>query len=182
MNFDFSEEQELLREQARRMLADRDALARSRKSLNEDGVFDAELWREMAELGWLGAALPEEYGGAGLSYVDLCVLAEELGRANAAVPFASTVYVVAEAILRFGSDEQKQNWLPKIVAGDVVGAFATAEGAGPVTEQRVQATVAAGQLAKKLRSRTARMRPCCWCLQKSRASRACTSLKPTRRV
>tara|TARA_Y100001934_G_scaffold283390_1_gene402749 strand:- start:20207 stop:21316 length:1110 start_codon:yes stop_codon:yes gene_type:complete len=149
VNFDFSEEQELLREQARRMLADRDALGRSRKSLNEDGVFDAELWHEMAELGWLGTALPEEYGGAGLSYVDLCVIAEELGRANAAVPFASTVYILAEAILRFGNEEQKQHWLPKIVAGDVVGAFATAEGAGPVTESRVQASVAAGQLTGK---------------------------------
>jgi alkylation response protein AidB-like acyl-CoA dehydrogenase len=146
VNFDFSEEQELLREQARRMLADRDAVGRSRKSLNADGIFDAELWAEMAELGWIGAALPEEYGGAGLSYVDLCVIAEELGRANAAVPFASTVYLVAEALVRYGSEAQKQAWLPSIVAGEVVGALAVAEGSGPVTEAKIQATVTGGAL------------------------------------
>ena len=84
MNFDFSQEQELLRDQARRFLADRGATARCRQALESGGGFDGQLWREMAELGWLGAALPEQYGGAGLSYVDLCVIAEELGRANAA--------------------------------------------------------------------------------------------------
>ena len=82
MNFDFSEEQELLRETARRFLSERDARGRARGLLEAGGGLDLELWREMAEMGWLGAALPEEVGGAGLSYVDLCVLAEEIGRAR----------------------------------------------------------------------------------------------------
>ncbi|MEM7404090.1 MAG: acyl-CoA dehydrogenase family protein [Pseudomonadota bacterium] len=146
MNFDFSEEQDLLREQARRFLSERNALGRARRQQDAGGGFDAELWREMAELGWLGAALPEAYGGAELGYVDLCVIAEELGRANAAVPFASSVYLAAEAILRYGSETQRQQWLPKLVSGEVVGAFAAAEQPGPLTADRIRARVAAGKL------------------------------------
>ena len=62
----------------------------------------------MAEMGWTGAAIPEEFGGAGLGHLAVCVLAEELGHAVAPVPFASSVYLATEAILLFGSDAQKQ--------------------------------------------------------------------------
>ena len=62
-----------------------------RAVLEGQAPYDAALWRSMAEMGWLGAAIPEAYGGAGLGYEALCVLAEELGRALAPVPFASTV-------------------------------------------------------------------------------------------
>lgn len=138
MNFDFSEEQAMLRDQARRFLAEREATRRGRALLDEGGGFDQELWSEMAELGWLGAAVPEAYGGAGLSHLDLCVIAEELGRANAAVPFASSVYLASEALLRFGSETQKQTWLPKLVSGEVVGALAVAEGSGPLNPAKIR--------------------------------------------
>jgi len=108
LNFDFSDDQKMLRDQARRFLDERGAVGRARGLLDAGGGFDKELWAEMAALGWQGAALPEEYGGAGLSHLDLCVIAEELGRANAAVPFASSVYLASEAIAQFGSDEQKR--------------------------------------------------------------------------
>ena len=147
MNFDFSEEQQLLRDQAQRFLRDREALTRSRAALDAGGGFDAELWQQMAELGWLGAALPEAYGGAGLSYVDLCVIAEELGRANAATPFASSVYLASEALAQFGTPEQKQKWLPKLIAGEVVGTVASVESTGPLTPARVRASVAGGHLS-----------------------------------
>jgi alkylation response protein AidB-like acyl-CoA dehydrogenase len=146
LNFDFSQEQELLRDQARRFLADRGATARCRQALESGGGFDGQLWREMAELGWLGAALPEQYGGAGLSYVDLCVIAEELGRANAATPFSSSVYLASEALVHFGTEEQKQQWLPKLVSGEVVGTVGSVETNGPLTRKRVRAKVSGGKL------------------------------------
>ena len=145
MNFDFSEEQDLLREQARRFLSDQGATARARKLLDAGGGFDRELWQGMAELGWLGAALPEHYGGAGLSYVDLCVLAEEIGRANAAVPFSSSVYMAAEAIYRYGSDAQKDTWLTKLISGEAIGSFAAAEGNGPLRIEQLHTQFTAGK-------------------------------------
>ena len=75
MNFDFSEEQNLLREQARRFLSD-NAEGKARKILEGDEPFDCDLWQDMAELGWMGTVIPEEFGGIGLSHEDLCVLAE----------------------------------------------------------------------------------------------------------
>lgn len=147
MNFDFSEEQAMLRDQARRFLSEREAVRRGRALLDAGGGFDDELWREMAELGWQGAAIPEEFGGAGLSHLDLCVIAEELGRANAAVPFASSVYLVTEALMRYGSAEQKQSWLPKLATGEVVGAFAASEGTGPLVAGRTATRFEGGRLS-----------------------------------
>ncbi|RZL51550.1 MAG: acyl-CoA dehydrogenase, partial [Sphingomonas sp.] len=96
--------------------------------------------------GWLGATIPEEFGGLGLRHIELCAIAEELGRACAPIPFASTVYFVAEALMLYGSDTQKVRWLPRIAAGDVIAAFATSEGAGPVTARSVRTTVSGGKL------------------------------------
>lgn len=146
MNFDFSDDQRMLRDQARRFLEERGAVGRARALLDAGGGIDAELWQEMAGLGWQGAAIAEEYGGAGLSHLDLCVIAEELGRANAAVPFASSVYLASEAVARFGSDEQKRAWLPALAAGEVIGSLAAGEGAGPLTPARIQAEVVDGKL------------------------------------
>ena len=74
--------------------------------------YDRELWKGLADMGFLGVAIPEEFGGAGAGHLELCVIAEEMGRALAPVPFSSTVYLAAEAILLAGSDAQKQKWLP----------------------------------------------------------------------
>ncbi|MDZ4322428.1 MAG: acyl-CoA dehydrogenase family protein [Phenylobacterium sp.] len=101
----------------------------------------------MAGQGWLGAAIPEEHGGLGLGHLELCVIAEELGRAVAPIPFASTVYFLAEAIMIAGTDEQKADLLPKIAAGEVIGAVATSEGPGVVTAGNLQATVTDGKLS-----------------------------------
>ena len=78
----------------------------------------AQLWKGLAEMGFLGVAIPEEFGGTGAGHLELCVIAEEIGRALAPVPFSSTVYLAAEAILLAGSDAQKQKWLPLIASGD----------------------------------------------------------------
>ena len=80
-----------------------------RRILEGPEPYDRALWQAMAEMGWTGAAIPEEFGGAGLGHLGVCVLAEELGHAVAPVPFASSVYLATEAILLFGSDAQKQS-------------------------------------------------------------------------
>ena len=94
----------------------------------------------------LGAAIPEAFGGLGLGYLELCCIAEELGRAVVPVPFASTVYFLTEALLLAGSAAQKQALLPKIVAGQLIGAFATSERSGPVGQAGIEATVSGGKL------------------------------------
>ena len=130
MNFDFSEEQKLLQQTARDFLAERCAIDVPRRVLEAETGTDESLWKGVAEMGWLGAAVPELYGGAGFGRLELALLALELGRALAPIPFGSSVYLVTEALLEFGSDEQKQRWLPRLASGEVVGCFALAEGAG----------------------------------------------------
>src|SRR6478609_7054211 len=114
MNFDFSDELKQLRDQARRFLVEQSPASVVRSVLDGGEPYAADLWRGMAEMGWLGAAIPEQYGGAGLGYEGLCVLAEEIGRVVAPVPFASCAYLAAEAILLAGSEVQKREWLPKL--------------------------------------------------------------------
>ncbi|WBH17213.1 acyl-CoA dehydrogenase family protein [Sphingomonas radiodurans] len=148
MNFDYSDDQKMLKDEARKFLAAKcDAKVVRGVLDHEDRAYDEALWKGVAEQGWLGVAIPEEHGGLGLGHVELCGLAEELGRACAPIPFASTVYFVAEALMKFGSPEQKAKWLPKIAAGEVIGAFATAEGKGPVTARSIGTTVSGGKLS-----------------------------------
>jgi acyl-CoA dehydrogenase len=128
MNFDFSDDQKVLRDQARKFLSQHAAPARVRKILETDAPYDVELWKGMAEQGWPGTAIPESYGGAGFGYLELCVIAEELGRSLAPTPFSSSVYLATEAILLAGSDAQKKTWLPKLAMGEAIGCFALAEG------------------------------------------------------
>jgi alkylation response protein AidB-like acyl-CoA dehydrogenase len=131
MNFDFSDDQKVLRDQARKFLSQHAAPARVRKILETDASYDLELWKGMAEQGWPGTAIPESYGGAGFGYLELCVIAEELGRSLAPTPFSSSVYLATEAILLAGTDAQKKAWLPKLAMGEAIGCFALAEGAAP---------------------------------------------------
>ncbi len=148
MNFDFSDDQKFLKGEARKFLDANCPATRVRKVLDDDAKgHDAELWAAVAAQGWLGAAIPEELGGLGLGHLELCVIAEELGRAVAPIPFASTVYILAEALMLAGSDEQKKAWLPKIAAGEVIGCLATSEGPGVVTGSNLQASVEGGKLS-----------------------------------
>ena len=99
MNFDFSDDLKQLREQARKFLRERCPSAAVRKILEGSQPYDKALWKEIAAMGWTGAAIPEDYGGAGLGHLGLCVLAEEMGSALAPVPFSSSVYLASEAIV-----------------------------------------------------------------------------------
>ncbi len=146
MNLDFSDEQKALKEQVRRFLEDRGGVAQMRAVLTGDGSYDKDLYKGLAELGVLGAAIPEEFGGVGLSHLDLCVVAEELGRVIAPVPVASSIYLVAEFLLQAGSNAQKQEWLPRLAAGDAIGAFALNEGEGRMAPEKIAASVKGGKL------------------------------------
>src|ERR1700735_3749638 len=145
MNFDFSDDLKQLRDQARRFLSEQCTPAVVRRALDGHEPFAADLWRAIAGMGWIGAAIPEEFGGAGMGYEGLCVLAEEIGRVVAPVPFGSTAYLAAEAILTAGSEAQKQEWLPKLADGSTVGCLALAEGAGNPDPVTVKARVTAGR-------------------------------------
>jgi alkylation response protein AidB-like acyl-CoA dehydrogenase len=147
MNFEFSEEQNLLREQARGFLADNSPPSAARRVLEGEADYDEGLWEKIVEMGWTATVIPEEYGGLGLSYLELCVLAEELGRAVAPVPFSSSVYLATEAILLAGSEEQKEKWLPRLAAGEVIGTLAMSEGAGWPTAKSLDCEVEGRKLS-----------------------------------
>jgi len=144
MNFDFSEEQKLLQKTARDYLDEHSPLTAARAVLESGGSHDAELWKGVAEMGWLGAAIPESYGGAGFGHLELSLLAMEVGRALAPIPFGPSVYVVTEAILQWGTDAQKDRWLPGLAAGSVIGTFAQAEKPGRTSLATVESHFAGG--------------------------------------
>jgi alkylation response protein AidB-like acyl-CoA dehydrogenase len=146
MNFDFSDDQKFLKSEARKFLDANCPTARARAVLDGGQAYDEALWKAVAGQGWLGAAIPEAHGGLGLGHLELCVIAEELGRAVAPIPFASTVYFLAEAIMLAGDEAQKAEILPKIAAGEIIGAIATSEGPGVTTAATLQATVTDGRL------------------------------------
>ena len=127
MNFDFSDEQKQLRDEARRFLSENSSPKHVRAILEGKDTYDRALWKGLAELGLIGVAIPEEFGGAGAGRLELCVVAEELGRALAPVPYSSTVYLAAELLMLAGTDAQKQAWLPKIASGESLIAFGLSE-------------------------------------------------------
>jgi len=147
MNFDFSDDQKMLKDQARKFLDDKCTLADVRKILESDASHDDAVWQGLCELGFAGAAVPEAYGGLGLGALELCVLAEELGRCVAPVPFSSSIYLAAEALKLFGSEEQKLTWLPKIASGEIIGTIAATEGAQAPSPNSVKSKFSNGKLS-----------------------------------
>ena len=147
MNLEFSDDQKFVQQSARDFLAKNAGLDVCRKVLESPTASsDPTLWKGVAEMGWLGAAVPESYGGAGLGYLELVLIAEEIGRSLAPIPFGSSVYLATEAILLFGSDAQKKTWLPRLASGEIAGTFAFAEGAGEADANAVATRFAGGRL------------------------------------
>lgn len=128
MDFDFSEEQIALGDQARRMLAQQGALAAARAVMDGGLRMDGALWARIADLGWPGVTIPERHGGLGLGHLALCVIAEELGRSLAPTPFSSSIYLAAEGLMIAGSEELQALWLPQLASAEIVGTIAIAEG------------------------------------------------------
>ena len=146
MNFDFSDEQKQMRDEARKFLAEKCPPKAVRAVLDGNASYDKDLWKGLAEMGFLGVAIPEEFGGAGAGHLELCVIAEEMGRALAPVPFSSTVYLAAEAILLAGSAAQKKKWLPAIASGDAIGTLALFEGKGNPSPEAIKLAASGGSL------------------------------------
>jgi alkylation response protein AidB-like acyl-CoA dehydrogenase len=140
LNFDFSDDQKSLKDQARKFLSEKASSKVTRSVLDDaEKSYDKDLWRAVAEMGWLGVAIPEEHGGLGLGRLELCVLAEEIGRAVAPIPFSSTVYFFAEALMLAGTDVQKRAHLPNVASGETIGCFAVSEGPGAASAATIQA-------------------------------------------
>jgi alkylation response protein AidB-like acyl-CoA dehydrogenase len=119
MNFGFTEEQNMLREQVRRFMREACAIPRVRELMSTDSAFDGDLWKQISDLGWLGLVIPESYGGLGLKWVDLTVVLEETARGLSPLPLASQALTSA-AILRCGSADHKANWLPAMASGESI--------------------------------------------------------------
>src|SRR3974390_951308 len=147
MNFDFSDEQKQLRDEARKFLGEKCPPKAVRAVLDAKAPYDRDRWKGLAEMGFLGVAIPEAYGGAGAGHLELCVIAEEMGRALAPVPFSSTVYLAAEAIVLAGSEAQKQKWLPRIAKGEAIGTLALFEGKGNPSPQAIKLAASGGTLS-----------------------------------
>jgi acyl-CoA dehydrogenase len=144
MNFQFSDEAEALRDQARKFLSDKSGRDKARAVMNSGTAHDAALWSEIVALGWTALRIPEEHGGLGLSVLELCVLAEEVGRALSPIPFTSSVLLATEALLIGGTDAQKAKWLPKLADGSAIGTVALSEGTAP-PGTRSKLTLAGGK-------------------------------------
>src|SRR5260370_27543876 len=124
-----NDEQTMLRDNARGFLAKNAPIAHLRAlrdNRDADG-FSRALWKNFVEMGWAGILVPQDYGGLGLGHVEAGVVMEELGRTLTPSPFLSTAVLAASAISRAGSDQEKNNYLPKIVAGELIATLAIDE-------------------------------------------------------
>ena len=137
MNFEFSADQIQLKDIARKFLEKEDSVKRARAVLEGKDSYDEELWKLIGEMGFTATSIPEEYDGLGLGYLELCVIAEELGRSLAPTPFSSSVYLATEFLLKLGSNEVKQNYLPKLASGSSIGTFAHTEKNTAPTESNI---------------------------------------------
>ncbi len=124
-----NEEQIMLRDSAAGFLAEKATVSHQRALRDAGGGFDPALWREMAEMGWAGIAIPEAHGGLGYGYTGLGLVLEQMGRNLSAAPLQSSALVAATLINSLGSESQKQQWLPGIAAGEKIVSLALQEGA-----------------------------------------------------
>lgn len=119
MNFGFTEEQNLLKDQVQRFMKEACPLSHVRDLSNSDSTFDQALWQQAAELGWLGLTIPENFGGLGLKWIDLIVVLEAAAEGLCPLPIASHA-LASTAILTCASEAQKASWLPAVASGEAI--------------------------------------------------------------
>jgi alkylation response protein AidB-like acyl-CoA dehydrogenase len=127
MKLNLTEEQEMLRKTARDFLTDKCTKKFVKEMEESETGYSVELWREMAELGWMGLVFPGEYGGGDMTFLDLSVLLEEMGRACLPGPFFSQIVLAGLPILDIGSEEQKRGYLPSLIRGEKIFTLALSE-------------------------------------------------------
>jgi alkylation response protein AidB-like acyl-CoA dehydrogenase len=156
MEFSFSEDQDELRRAARRFLEVASSEERVRAAMDTEQGYDSATWEQLSEeLAWTALTIPEEYGGLGMSYLDLHPLMEEMGRALLCSPFFSTVCLGANALLLGGTESQKERYLPGIAAGETTATLAYGEKNNQMSAEGVEATYsrsAAGYILRGAKS------------------------------
>jgi alkylation response protein AidB-like acyl-CoA dehydrogenase len=138
LDFGFSEEQEMLRDAAKRFLADNCSTKFVRQMMADKTAHDAGFWKKLVELGWPGLLIPEEYAGQGGTFLDMTVIAEEAGKALIPGPFFTSALLAAPILIEGGSDEQKKSVLPRMASGEFIGTVAIAEAAGRFDADGIQ--------------------------------------------
>lgn len=138
-DFGFTEEHALLRGEARRFLAERLPVTELRRQVDAGARLDRALWKEIAGLGWVGLVLPERFGGAGLGWLHLGILMEEMGRRLVPGPFLGSL-LAGIALERGADDAQRERWLPAIAAGETIATLALVEPGGAFEADVIAAT------------------------------------------
>lgn len=146
MNFEFSHEQIALQQDIRRQLSGTCTIERVMRVVDGDQQERRSIWRELAELGYPSIAMPDYAGGYGLGYLELCLLAQELGRHVAPIPMLSSIYLSAEVLLAHGSREQREKYLPLLASGERVATLAWNEVGGKVSAGCIATQWTGGQL------------------------------------
>jgi 3-oxocholest-4-en-26-oyl-CoA dehydrogenase beta subunit len=144
MDIKLTEEQEMLKTMARDFLTAKYPKTMLKEIQASEKGYTAELWDEMAGLGWQGLVIPEKYGGNGMTFQDFSVLLEEIGRACLPGPFFATVLLGVYPLLDAGSDEQKQNYLPKIASGKAIFTMALTEADTQIAQGSIQTHAVTG--------------------------------------
>ena len=147
MNLDFSDDQKYLQEEARKFFDKEGGLSKARDVMDNALQLDKELWQKIVDLGWTGIRIPEAYEGLGLGHLELCVIAEELGRSLAPVPFSSSVYFFTEALIKYANDEIKTDILPSLVSGEIIGTYGIAEDMHQATESNLSVSVSTDNIS-----------------------------------
>jgi alkylation response protein AidB-like acyl-CoA dehydrogenase len=139
MDFNFSEQQNMLRNEARRFLTKECPKTKVKELEKDERGYAPQMWRDMADMGWMGLVLPEEYGGLNADFIDLMVLMEEMGRNILPGPFFSTVALCALPLLEYGKDVQKLEYLPQIAKGEKIWTLAMTESSGDYRASAIKA-------------------------------------------
>jgi acyl-CoA dehydrogenase len=141
-----SDEQIMLRDNARGFLSKKAPIAHLRhlRDTHDADGFSRPLWKDFVEMGWAGILVPQEYGGLGLGHVEAGVVMEELGRTLTPSPFLSTAILAANALARAGNEKQKNEYLSRIVAGDLIGTLAVDESAKHRPDKTAMAATRSG--------------------------------------
>lgn len=142
MDLTLTEDQQLIQQSTREFLQSECPMSLVRETANDPRGYSQGLWTQMAELGYMGLPFPEDYGGMGSSFLDLCVLIEELGRFRVPVPFFSSVVLCGLPIAKFGTEEQKSEYLARIASGQRIMAYAETESGASWSASGIQLAAA----------------------------------------
>ena len=149
MSILYDEGQQAIASESRRVVEARSDMARALALLETVGAYDHTFWQTAIEQGWTGLAIPEEFGGLGLSLIELGIVAQACGGAISGAPFLTANDGAAQALLGGDNEALKAEWLPRLASGEVIAAVAFAEGQAPLTSRPVTRLTAAGLAGDK---------------------------------